>query len=375
MREHLTGTNPGRITLYTDTNQIFVFTGNIDIADGQPSLTGWIDFVAPEDLPYSFYDGLNGIIFRILPTTNRFYFMQANSTKWEIDVTFTGAKLEALLGDPITYHKIDKNYIPIEAGNNVSITEATDSLVISATDTTYNAGSGIDITGSTISVKVDGTTIDVNSNGELEAIGGGGSSYTFTNGLSESGGTVSWDFNSALTKQTSGQYFSQYGVIYSGETGNKTIENLGVGFQVGIPVYPGFGNFSQGKKIQNFNRGTGNLVGGNDCILSDTGDTLSGILMHGYGLTSGGYLPSGAAIIGRYNVAPSSGDNKLLTIGNGTSNAARSNAFTVDTSGNVYATGNVTANNIPAAPSVDGEYDLHCSVSSGTVTYSWVART
>ena len=30
---------------------------------------------------------------------------------------------------------------------------------------------------------------------------------------------------------------------------------------------------------------------------------------------------------------------------------------------------------LPAAPSVDGEYDLHCSVSSGTVTYSWVART
>ena len=39
---------------------------------------------------------------------------------------------------------------------------------------------------------------------------------------------------------------------------------------------------------------------------------------------------------------------------------------------NGYFAGNITANNIPAPPSGDGNYTLTCSVSSGSITYSWV---
>lgn len=38
---------------------------------------------------------------------------------------------------------------------------------------------------------------------------------------------------------------------------------------------------------------------------------------------------------------------------------------------NAYFSGNVTANNIPAPPSADGTYTLTCTISSGSITYSW----
>lgn len=55
-------------------------------------------------------------------------------------------------------------------------------------------------------------------------------------------------------------------------------------------------------------------------------------------------------------------------IGNGTSDNARSNALTVDWDGNLVC------NNIPAAPTTDGNYVLKCSIVDGVATYSWVAE-
>ena len=46
---------------------------------------------------------------------------------------------------------------------------------LSGGGTSYNAGTAIDITNNTISVKIDGTTITTNSSGELVANGGSGS--------------------------------------------------------------------------------------------------------------------------------------------------------------------------------------------------------
>jgi hypothetical protein len=60
------------------------------------------------------------------------------------------------------------------AGDNISITAGTlTDYIISSTDTTYSAGSGIDITGSTINVKNDAKTIVTNASGELETAVGG----------------------------------------------------------------------------------------------------------------------------------------------------------------------------------------------------------
>lgn len=51
----------------------------------------------------------------------------------------------------------------------------------------------------------------------------------------------------------------------------------------------------------------------------------------------------------------------------------RKNALELYANGDLKVTGDITANNIPAAPTTDGEYMLKCSVSNGTKTYTWVA--
>lgn len=204
-----------------------------------------------------------------------------------------------------------------------------------------NASGGIDITGSTISVKVDGTTIDVNSNGELEAIGGGGSSYTFTNGLSESGGTVTFDYNGLFGTVASnnrgkinGNY---YGIELSGDNNsNKFCIETYAG---GTPYGNGYGTARIG--------------------VGSFGTERAGLCINA------SYVGQSGPIIDFTPFAtnfPAIQNNANI----GTSTVPFHNG---------YFSGNVTANNIPAPPSADGEYDLHCSVSSGTVTYSWVART
>lgn len=93
-------------------------------------------------------------------------FNNASQEVCTVDEDFTITKVTFSVGLPYDiYHKIDKNYIPIEAGDNISITSSTDSLIISAT--------------------------------------GGGSSYTFTDGLTENGGTVSYSYNAAIQSPTS----------------------------------------------------------------------------------------------------------------------------------------------------------------------------
>ena len=75
----------------------------------------------------------------------------------------------------------------------------------------------------------------------------------------------------------------------------------------------------------------------------------------------------GQMATGKYNLRDS--DKKyVLVLGNGTSESARSNALTVDWSGNLVC------NNIPAAPTTDGNYVLKCSIVGGVPTYSWVAE-
>jgi hypothetical protein len=53
-------------------------------------------------------------------------------------------------------------------------------------------------------VKVDGSTITIDGNGVISSSASGGSSYTFTNGLTENNGTVSWDLNTRIQAGDSG---------------------------------------------------------------------------------------------------------------------------------------------------------------------------
>ena len=100
-------------------------------------------------------------------------------------------------------------------------------------------------------------------------------------------------------------------------------------------------------------------------------------------------------VIGKYNIgidgperlasqSPQDPTKALFIVGNGYSTKdnsdwqdeqyiTRSNALELYANGDLKVTGDVTANNIPAAPTQDGEYMLKCTVSNGTKTYAWVA--
>ena len=100
-------------------------------------------------------------------------------------------------------------------------------------------------------------------------------------------------------------------------------------------------------------------------------------------------------VLGKYNAeiagpnrlaseTPQDPTKALLIVGNGYSTKddsdwqdeqyiTRSNALELYANGDLKVTGDVTANNIPAAPTTNGEYLLKCTVSNGTKTYAWIA--
>ena len=93
--------------------------------------------------------------------------------------------------------------------------------------------------------------------GTMEA--GGGKEYTFTNGLTESGGTVSWDLNDRI-KAGSGNY-----TIILGEPNSNTIssgtDNIIKGYQKvtgSNNIVLGWNNTVDGSS--NFIKGEGNSV-------------------------------------------------------------------------------------------------------------------
>ena len=133
----------------------------------------------------------------------------------------------------------------------------------------------------------------------------------------------------------------------------RTISNRGDGSLV-------VGNVQENAIIDNI--GSASIVCG-WCNSSDADVYNSGVgsLVVGMGVKN---THNTNAVFGRYNAD----GNYSLVIGNGTSNTARSNALTVDWAGNLVC------NNIPAAPTADGNYVLKCSIVSGVPTYSWVAQ-
>lgn len=81
------------------------------------------------------------------------------------------------------------------------------------------------------------------------------------------------------------------------------------------------------------------IIAGNHSIINENGNNS---------FCSGEYLVANAYnfIVGRYNIAPTNGttvDGTLFSVGCGTSDANRSNAMRVDTSGNIYAKTTINA--------------------------------
>ena len=77
----------------------------------------------------------------------------------------------------------------------------------------------------------------------------------------------------------------------------------------------------------------------------------------------GTFDPSKWNVVGTYNAS----NPTIFSIGNGTS-SERKNTVDIRKDGTIYLNGN----ELPKPPTTDGTYTLQCTVSNGTVTYSWV---
>lgn len=241
------------------------------------------------------------------------------------------------------------------------------------------------------------------------AAGGSGSSYTFTNGLTESSGTVSWDLNNiiksvdnsanglGLRLSTDGNFGAIIGEYSSSSTPTTTGSGYGIQATNSLIVAQASGtkpNFSasncalllakdNGYNGNNAMAGGGSIVSANfnttygyisslnhsivfgkvDSNSGDMKSTGNECLLVGRGLQSASNYQT---VIGQDNIKDSNNQYAFI-IGNGTDKDNRSNAMTVDWDGVIVS------KNLPAVSGTDGTYQLTATTSSGTTTYSWAA--
>ena len=150
-------------------------------------------------------------------------------------------------------------------------------------------------------------------------VSGGGSSYTFTNGLTETDGTVSWDLNDRIISKSG----SILQITSNASSGQLNIQAGPSGSNVGTILVTNNGNIIFLKP----------KLSGSQVMLDSENKTLS-----------------------PYN-------SPLLDLG------STSNKWN-----NGYFNGNILANNIPAPPTSDGSYNLHLDIVDGVPTYSWKAK-
>lgn len=259
-------------------------------------------------------------------------------------------------------------------------------------------------------IPIDNSTITVDRNGKLTASGGGGSSYTFTNGLTETSGTVSWDLNDRIKVNSNNSLYINTTTGYPLTNNSSSSSGIAIGYAVNtdenipsnsVGLYLiGNTKFSQNKKYSNnFTLGLGNKlystsssptqdvrgqlilgyqneitsnydsisnlegsvsIGSKNVITQNNGNT---ILEYGRGLNATTSSNGGKIILGTYN----NDGEYLFQLGNGTSDSNRSNAMTVAWDGTIVS------KNLPAVDTTtDGTYVLKATVSSGVVTYAWV---
>ena len=165
--------------------------------------------------------------------------------------------------------------------------------------------------------------------GTMEA--GGGKEYTFTDGLTETNGTVKWDLNDRLSGGKDGWNVNK--LVFNGNT-----------FEFGLP----------------------NSLANTPAHLRSNYTTSSGERI--FLSTSRTNLQACQVVLN----APNSGNPSFYPHNFG------SNKLDLGKSGNEwnngYFAGDILANNIPAPPSADGEYNLHCSIVNGVPTYTWKAE-
>lgn len=237
---------------------------------------------------------------------------------------------------------------------------------------------------STVSVSATGTATDEVGYITIDGVekklpsGGGGSSYTFTNGLTESSGTVSWDLNDNIKRESNNKLIiSTSSTIPSHTNINQNAAYIYTrDYDQGLCV----GCYSDGGKISldhadNFNRSSTYdtnhaMIYGTSNYTWNTGNSAIELSLEDYSSKS-----QNSILRFESNVAyPTNGDSNLYYRSGGGSSGYNPNCNlgTPDYKfNNGYFNGNILANNIPAAPTSDGNYVLKCSIVDGVATYSW----
>ena len=244
-----------------------------------------------------------------------------------------------------------------------------------------------------------GTNITIDSNNVISASGsgGGGSSYTFTDGLTETDGTVKWDLSDRIKK---GKYaYADYGGViigwsdnynniyannkgsiscgmaYGGQVSTSGIGSLALGYanngyiknskagsitcgtvSQGDIINEGEGSFvcghaDYGGKIKTEDNLRGSLLVGvsdRSQYNSNMGSLTTngqGTLTIGLGVQNKGW---GSTVLGMANIVSTTGTyntrgDYAFIYGNGTSDSARSNAYTLDWQGNGTFAGTVSS--------------------------------
>lgn len=224
----------------------------------------------------------------------------------------------------------------------------------------------IDLTGDTVSAdKLSKGITAHNMAGEpivgtMEA--GGGTNYTFTDGLTETDGVVKWDLNDRIASK--GNFSVGIGAYISSMTRITGENNITNSYNPEISgdnnvvfsrdnkrctgndnLLAGLGciaNGSAGFSVGNYNQLGGNyceFAMGNSCNVQGS-DTLA----VGEFLIANG---SHSLVSGRNNIADTGSGwtegSYIHIVGNGTSNSARSNAYTLDWQGNGTFAGTVSS--------------------------------
>ena len=234
--------------------------------------------------------------------------------------------------------KVDGNTITIDQDGVISASD-------SGSDVVYTAGNGISISGNEISVNTDDlvgqgeniASVSYVDNAIADIPSSGGSSYTFTNGLTESNGTVSWDLSDRIAKGT----------------GNKSV----IVGDIEHNIASGGGSFAEGYATQATN-GSAHAEGESTKALGayshaeGYSTTASGGASHTEGNSTRAEGRSAHAegnstvaqsneqhVEGMFNIGDSNSIFQNIA-GNGTS-SARSNSFARDWDGNEYLAGNL----------------------------------
>ena len=231
----------------------------------------------------------------------------------------------------------------------------------------------IDLTGDTVSADklAKGTTAHDMAGepivGTMEA--GGGKEYTFTNGLTETNGTVSWDLNSNIQKTGNNNLIIPLSLNESYKpkaTGEKGI-NIGInvnknGARGTYPILIGQDNETSTNSLWSYCFGSTNVnngrcafcIGANNTITTakadNTGSVIIGRSISASGEYGSGLFGMGVGLLvnsdhqfvqGKFNIADNSSTYRwIFGIGY---DSARANGYTLDGSGNGTFAGTVSS--------------------------------